>query len=76
MSMQQEPGHGHSPAAWTAVIVSIAGLSVATMALFLELMVVFYAGLAVFVGGLLMGPLLAALGYGVRGPKWQPKDSH
>jgi hypothetical protein len=76
MSMQQEPGHGHSPAAWTAVIVSIAGLSVATMALFLELMVVFYIGLGVFVGGLLMGPLLAALGYGVHGPKWQPKDPH
>jgi len=46
------------------------------MALFLELMTVFYVGLAVFVGGLLMGPLLAALGYGVRGPKWQPKDPH
>ena len=76
MSMQQEPGHGHSPAAWTAVIVSIAGLSVATMALFLELMIVFYIGLAVFFGGLLMGPLLAAMGYGVRGPKWQPKDPH
>lgn len=76
MSMQQEPGHGHSPAAWTAVIVSIAGLSVATMALFLELMIVFYIGLAVFVGGLLMGPLLAAMGYGVRGPKWQPKEPH
>jgi hypothetical protein len=56
--------------------VSIAGLSVATMALFLELMVVFYIGLGVFVGGLLMGPLLAALGYGVHGPKWQPKDPH
>ena len=76
MSMQSVPGHGHSPAAWTAVIVSIAGLSVATMALFLGLMAVFYVGLAVFVGGLLMGPLLAALGYGVRGPRWQPKDPH
>jgi len=76
MNAPHDPGHGHSPAAWTAVIVSLLGLSVATVFFFIGMWTLFYVSLAVFVGGLLLGPILAWLGYGVRGPRWQPKDSH
>ena len=76
MIAPNDPGHGHSPAAWTAVIVSIAGLSFATVFFFVAMWTLFYVSMAVFVGGLLLGPLLAWMGYGVRGPKWQPKDTH
>ena len=34
MNTTTEPGHGHSPAAWTAVIVMIVTLSVGTVAFF------------------------------------------
>jgi len=76
MIAPNDPGHGHSPAAWTAVIVSIAGLSLATVFFFVAMWTLFYVSMAVFVGGLLLGPLLAWMGYGVRGPKWQPRDTH
>lgn len=76
MNAPHDPGHGHSPAAWTAVIVSLLGLSVATVFFFIGMWTLFYVSLAVFFGGLLLGPILAWLGYGVRGPRWQPKDSH
>lgn len=76
MIAPNDPGHGHSPAAWTAVIVSIVGLSLATVFFFVAMWTLFYVSMAVFVGGLLLGPLLAWMGYGVRGPKWQPKDTH
>lgn len=76
MTPDNDPGHGHSPAAWIAVSVSTAGLSAAAVFFFLAVWTPFWISMAVFLGGLLLGPLLAALGYGVRGPKWQPKDTH
>lgn len=76
MTPENDPGHGHSPAAWIAVSVSIAGLAAATVFFFLGVWTPFWVSMAVFVGGLLLGPLLAAMGYGVRGPKWQPKDTY
>lgn len=68
-----DPGHGHSPAAWTAVIVSLIALSAGTVFLFIGQITLMWVSLGLFVVGLLLGPLLASLGYGVRGPKWQPK---
>ena len=76
MNAPNEPGHGHSPAAWIAVSVSIAGLTFATAFFFVGWWTPFWASMAVFVGGLLLGPILAWMGYGVRGPKWQPKEHH
>ncbi|MEX2441867.1 MAG: HGxxPAAW family protein [Pontimonas sp.] len=76
MTPDNDPGHGHSPAAWIAVSVSTAGLFAAAAFFFLAVWTPFWISMAVFLGGLLLGPLLAALGYGVRGPKWQPKDTH
>ena len=35
MNYPNDPGHGHSPAAWTAVIVMIIGLSLGTVFFFL-----------------------------------------
>ena len=31
-----DPGHGHSPAAWTAVIIMLIGVAVGTTAFFLD----------------------------------------
>lgn len=73
MNDQIDPGHGHSPAAWTAVIIMIVGLSAGTVFFFLGLWTWVFVSAGVTVVGALSGPVLAAMGYGVRGPKYQPK---
>lgn len=73
MNMTSEPGHGHSPAAWSAVIIMCAALAVGTVALFLENWVwVIGSGLAVAFGWGL-GFMLSALGWGAEGPRYKPK---
>lgn len=68
-----DPGHGHSPAAWTAVIVMMIGLAAGTLFFFLGIWVAVFVSAGVTVVGALSGPILAKMGYGVRGPKYQPK---
>jgi hypothetical protein len=68
-----DPGHGHSPAAWTAVIIMTIGLSFATIFLFLELWALVVASVVVTVLGWVAGFVLAAAGWGAKGPKYQPK---
>nr|WP_201469757.1 HGxxPAAW family protein [Microbacterium hydrocarbonoxydans] len=73
-----DPGHGHSPAAWTAVIIMLAGFTLATLAfclaefspIWVTLIWVFAALIPI---GALVGWALAKAGYGVKGPKYQPK---
>jgi hypothetical protein len=69
-----DPGHGHSPAAWTAVIVMLITLSIGTVAFFFAMWsVVIAMGILTLVGWVL-GFVLSALGWGVNGPKYQPKE--
>lgn len=74
MNSSTEPGHGHSPAAWAAVIAMITTFAVGTIAFFFAMwwLVVLMGVLTLAGWGL--GFLLAALGWGVNGPKYQPKD--
>jgi CHASE2 domain-containing sensor protein len=74
MNPASDPGHGHSPAAWTAVVIMLTSLSVGTVAFFLAQwwLVVVMAVLTLVGWG--VGFLLAALGWGVNGPKYQPKE--
>lgn len=74
MNPASDPGHGHSPAAWTAVIVMIITFSVGTVAFFLAMWwLVIAMGIMTLVGWGL-GFVLAAMGWGVNGPKYQPKE--
>ena len=74
MNPASDPGHGHSPAAWTAVVVMLTTLSIGTVAFFLALwwLVIVMAVLTLVGWG--VGFVMAALGWGVNGPKYQPKD--
>jgi hypothetical protein len=74
MNPAADPGHGHSPAAWAAVIVMVAALSVGTVAFFLAIWSLVIAMGVVTLAGWGLGFVLAALGWGVKGPKYQPKD--
>jgi hypothetical protein len=66
MSTQHgDPGHGDSPAAWTAVVVMLLGIAAGTVFFFLHnaTMVWVCAGVVA----------VAKAGFGVNGPKFSPK---
>ena len=74
MNPASDPGHGDSPAAWTAVTVMIAALSVGTVAFYLQVWWLVIASAVVTLVGWGLGFVLSAMGWGVRGPKFQPKE--
>ena len=80
MTNASDPGHGDSPAAWTAVAVMLLGFAVGTVALFLEftypveLMWLVWVGAGLVVLGLVLCFVLARLGYGVKGMKYASKS--
>jgi hypothetical protein len=74
MNPASDPGHGHSPAAWTAVVIMLTSLSVGTVAFFLAQWWIVVVMAALTLVGWGVGFLMAALGWGVNGPKYQPKE--
>ena len=74
MNPASDPGHGHSPAAWAAVIVMILFLSIGTVAFFFGVWWLVIASGVLTLAGWGLGFVLAALGWGVKGPKYQPKE--
>lgn len=74
MNPASDPGHGHSPAAWIAVAWMSLALSVGTVAFYLGVMWLVIASLVLTLVGWGVGFLLSAMGWGARGPKYQPKE--
>lgn len=68
-----DPGHGHSPAAWANVLLMIVGLIIGTVGLFLANVPVLVVGVVVLVLGPIVGFVMKKAGYGINGPKYQPK---
>ncbi|MDR6868526.1 hydrogenase-4 membrane subunit HyfE [Microbacterium resistens] len=68
-----DPGHGHSPAAWTAVVIMLVGVTIGTTAFFFDLPAIVWASAVLVLVGLIVGWILAKAGYGVKGPKYSPK---
>ena len=66
-----EPGHGHSPAAWIAVVIMLVGFLIGTVAFCLDLPWLVIASGGLFVVGLIVGFVLAKAGYGVDGSNAQ-----
>jgi hypothetical protein len=62
---ENEPGHGHSVAAWAAVITAIVGVSIGTLGIVLPEGTLVIIGTVLTVLSIPMGPVLAKLGYGV-----------
>ncbi|MFT4212091.1 MAG: HGxxPAAW family protein [Microbacterium sp.] len=69
-----DPGHGHSPAAWTAVIIMLGAIALGTLFFWFELPVLVWACAGLVVVGLIVGWILAKAGYGVNGSKYTPKE--
>ncbi len=68
-----DPGHGHSPAAWTAVIIMLVAVIVGTIAFTQHESWLVFASAGLLILGWITGGVLSKLGYGARGPKYTPK---
>ncbi|MBO9578416.1 MAG: hypothetical protein J7480_06565 [Microbacteriaceae bacterium] len=75
---QRDPGHGNSPAAWTAVIIILVAFTIGTLAFWFDVegygtqwLVWASAGLVVL--GFVVGGILKAAGYGVGGARVKSK---
>jgi hypothetical protein len=55
--------HGNTPAAWTAVAIGLAGFVVGGIGLMAESMVTFWIGVALAPVALLVGYVMARMGY-------------
>jgi hypothetical protein len=69
-----DPGHGHSPAAWTAVVIMLVAVALGTLFFFLDLPVLVWVSAALLVAGLIVGWILAKAGYGANGAKYAAKE--
>lgn len=69
-----DPGHGHSPAAWTAVIIMIGAIAIGTVAFFANVPWLVWTSAALVLAGLIVGWAMARAGYGVNGAKSAPKE--
>ncbi len=71
-----DPGHGHSPAAWIAVIMMMVGFAVGAFGFWFVSMWMNGLAVVLVVLGPVVGWILAKLGYGVAGPRYVPKNTH
>lgn len=65
--------HGHSPAAWTAVVIMLAAFVAGTLFFWFEMPVGVWVSVAFIFIGWGVGFAMAKAGWGVNGPKYQPK---
>jgi len=70
---ESDPGHGNSPAAWTAVIIMLIAFTIGTFAFWFDIAWLVVASAGLVVVGALVGWVLAKAGYGVNGAKLTPK---
>jgi len=68
-NISEESGHGSSPAAWTAVVIMLIGIALATAALFLDAYALCWVGGVIVVVGLVVGGVMKAAGFGVGGAR-------
>lgn len=73
MSIESDPGHGHSPAAWTAVIIMLLAVTLGTLFFWFDLPWLVLASVGLLLIGAASGVIMARAGYGVGGAKYSPK---
>jgi hypothetical protein len=70
----EELGEGHSPAAWSAVVIMLVAVTIGTVAFVLDIPWIVWASAGLLVVGFFVGVVLAKLGYGVGGSRYVPKE--
>ena len=74
MSDHSDPGHGHSPAAWTAVTIMLVAFAAGTLAFWFDQPVLVWASAALLLIGAIVGWVMARAGYGAGGAHSAPED--
>lgn len=64
MSNENEPGHGHSVAAWTSVIVMLVAVTGGTIAFWFAIVWLVWAFVGLLVVGALLWVVLSRFGFG------------
>ncbi|MFE6160653.1 HGxxPAAW family protein [Streptomyces sp. NPDC056486] len=64
--------HGHTPAAWTGVIIAVIGFCVAGAFMVMANPLGFWAGMVIILGGGVVGMIMRAAGLGQAKRKAQP----
>jgi hypothetical protein len=61
-----DPGHGHTVAAWTAVTIIMIATTVGTVFFFLDIPLMVWASAGVALAGVVVGYILRQMGYGAK----------
>jgi hypothetical protein len=69
MSIDNVPGHGNSPAAWTAVVIMLVAFTIGTLAFWFNVAWLVFTSAGLVLVGLIAGLVMRKLGYGVGGDK-------
>ncbi len=69
-----DPGHGHSPAAWTAVVIMLVAVALGTLFFFLDMPLLVWVSAGLLIVGLIVGWIMAKAGYGANGSKYIAKE--
>ena len=75
MSAGTVPGHGNSPAAWTAVIIMLVAFAIGTFAFWFAIVWLVWASAGLLLVGGIVGLVLKLAGFGVGGDRLQT-ESH
>ncbi|MHA6668087.1 DUF6704 family protein [Homoserinimonas sp. A447] len=70
-----DPGHGHSPAAWTSVIIMLIAFAIGTVGFWLDVPLIVWGAGALIVVGAIVGWTMTRAGYGVGGSRYTPGDN-
>ena len=73
MNTAHDPGHGSSPAAWTAIVIMLVGFAAGTVFFWLDQPTNVLYSAALLPAGPIVGWIIAKAGYGVKGPKYKVK---
>lgn len=69
-----DPGHGNSPAAWTAVVIMLIAFVIGTAAFWFDAPNVVFGAAGLLIVGLIVGGVMTLMGYGVGGARIQAQD--
>jgi hypothetical protein len=73
MSVNSDPGHGSSPAAWIAVVIMLVAITLGTLAFWIDIPWLVFASVGLLILGAIVGLILRKIGYGVGGAKLTSK---
>lgn len=67
--LHNDGGHGDSIAAWTSVTIIMIAFAIGTAGVWFKIDLMTYGSAALALVGIIAGPVLSKLGYGVNGKK-------